>query len=110
MITISNRIVTDTECTIRTNEVELCEQWITKFCKPAQRINRNIGSSYGLKNYVKRYFGTYVASGAFIQAAINKGYKHKQIGNYSHRYFNIILPRKRTREYMIMMFGENYDK
>ena len=59
---------------INEEQVKLCEEWIEKHCKPVKRVN-NSYSSYYYKHVVEKEADTYISNGAFIQAAINKGYK-----------------------------------
>ena len=54
------------------SEVDLCQQWITQFCKPRKTPSR--WDSYALKHLVERCCGNYVSNGAFIAAAIAAGY------------------------------------
>ena len=64
-------------------EVEICKQWIRKWIDPRRTINRYGYNSYDLKCLVEGFHrfetgrGTYVSNEAFIQAAIELGYKHK---------------------------------
>jgi hypothetical protein len=70
-------------------EIKLCMDWIKEMISPRKTINTKY-SSYYLKHKVEDWLAkkpenngfknenTYVSNGAFIQAAINLGYKYKQ--------------------------------
>jgi len=55
---------------------EICIMWLWQ-CKPLKRINRVIGSSYHLKDFVEKWSGIYISNGAFIAAAIHLGLPYK---------------------------------
>ena len=72
-------------------EVEICQQWIEKFCKPIKIFNPDI-YSYSLKHTVAKWAGKYISNGAFILAAINMEYKIQGAGNRSpNAIFNMQL-------------------
>jgi len=60
-------------------QVEICKLWLRLYITPRKTFNARHGS-YGLKHYVEEWAGEYVANGAFIQAAIELGYKYKRYG------------------------------
>ena len=57
-----------------TREIAEAEDWIRERCWPRKTWNP-LASSYGLKHIMEEETGIYVTNGAFIQAAINSGYK-----------------------------------
>lgn len=59
-------------------QIEICMNWINEFCKPSTRYA--LSSSYTYKHVVEKWANTYISNGAFIQAAVNLGYKYKQVG------------------------------
>lgn len=59
---------------INRKEIDLCKEWIGKFCIPRKMRNSRYGS-YGLKHLVENYYGEYVSNGAFIAAAEELGYE-----------------------------------
>lgn len=59
---------------IRQKEIDLCKEWIKKFCIPRKMRNSRYGS-YGLKHLVEGYYGEYISNGAFIAAAEESGYE-----------------------------------
>jgi len=59
-------------------EVQVCKEWIRKYCKPKKATkNGRAFSSYFLKHRVEATNGLtcYVSNGAFIQAAVDLGYE-----------------------------------
>jgi len=59
-------------------EIEICKQWILKYCKPKPATkNGRAYSSYFLKHRVESSGGLtcYVSNGAFIAAAIELGFE-----------------------------------
>lgn len=54
-------------------QVDLCKVWIRQFCVPRKTLN--LLDSYALKHVVERYYGDYIANGAFIAAAEEMGYE-----------------------------------
>jgi hypothetical protein len=72
-------------------EVQVCQQWIEKFCKLIKPINPE-AYSYSLKHKVEKWSGRYVSNGAFILAAVNMGYDVQVAGNRSpNAVFNMRL-------------------
>jgi len=63
-------------------EVRHCEAWIREYCHPVKYINPR-ASSYSLKHYAENWQSenvkSYVTNGAFIQAAVNLGYKYRRV-------------------------------
>jgi hypothetical protein len=59
-------------------EVEICREWIRLFASPTKTL-RVARSSYGLKHQVEDWTqkksSTYIANGAFIEAARLEGYR-----------------------------------
>lgn len=56
------------------DQVELCREFIRDHCRP----HRRGFSSYHLKHVVEEYYGTYIANGSFIAAAILEGCRTKR--------------------------------
>lgn len=71
---------------INENQVELCKDWIKQRITPRKTINTQ-RSSYNLKHIVEENKSSYISNGAFIKAAIELGYKHKDSGK--NAYFNM---------------------
>lgn len=71
------------------SEVELCEKWIKEFARARKTINCS-SNSYSLKHTVERWSGTYISNGAFIQAALNLGYRYKRFR--PNAIFNMSFP------------------
>src|SRR5271156_5353597 len=73
------------------HQVALSRKWLELHARPRKTINfRN--RSYGFKHNVERWCETigpheYISQGAFIQAAIDLGYRYVQ--RWAHAYFNI---------------------
>lgn len=71
----------------RRDEIERCKAWIGKYCRRQSAFNFDDGS-YTLKTAVEsqarddKCEKTYVSNGAFVQAAVELGYKAKAIDEY----------------------------
>jgi hypothetical protein len=84
----------------REEEVSLCEEFINDFCYPRKYISRK-WTSYGLKHLVERHLDrhgqhAYISNGAFILAAIRRGYRWKIHPSGLNLFFNMeILPEGR---------------
>jgi len=78
------------------SEVELCERWINEFVTMRKTINTERGS-YGLKHAAEHWLNEYVSNGAFIQAAVNLGYKYKRDG--PNAYFNMAFPKYSSAQF-----------
>jgi hypothetical protein len=74
--------------TPKTNEVELCKQWIKEHMEPYPLINL-AHSSYGLKHDVERDKHQYIGSGAFAYAAIESGYEYIIDYDTNNAYFAV---------------------
>ena len=61
-------------------QVELCKQWLQLF-RFKKSASYNDLSSYYYKHRVENHFGTYIANGAFIQAALELGCPVKHVNN-----------------------------
>ena len=72
-------------------EVLHCEAWIAEFCHPIKAIS-NRTFSYSLKHRAEDWqyerVHQYVSNGAFIQAAVNLGYRYKR-DSPLNAYFNM---------------------
>ncbi len=64
-------------------QIELCKRWLAQFAEPGKRINWR-SNSYMCKHDVEAWANTYVANGAFIQAAIDSGFRWRRASNTSH--------------------------
>ncbi len=70
-------------------EVELCKDWIKRWVTPRKTMNR-AKNSYALKHAVENEIDRYIPNGAFIQAAIESGYRYKRCRHLSpNAYFNM---------------------
>jgi len=58
-------------------EIRICKEWIAEWIDQRDTINPEY-QSYALKHAVEAAKGQYVSNGAFIQAAIDSGYKYRQ--------------------------------
>jgi len=67
-------------------EIDLCEQWIDEFASFRKTINTDY-NSYNYKHAVEKWSEYYIPNGAFIQAAINKGFNFKAY--QPNAYFNL---------------------
>lgn len=96
--------------------ITLCEKWINQYCKHRKTINIKI-TSYGLKHAVERWSipltgeRIYILNSAFIQAAINLGYKYENsaLPGYQltpNAMFNMSFPHKGTRLYREACLGQ----
>ena len=90
-------------------QVEHCEAWIKRFARPRKSINFE-AFSYVLKHVVESWFYMdtvwpdprgYVTNGAFIQAALNLGYKYLPAGHGKNPncYFNMSFKKSRKSRY-----------
>jgi hypothetical protein len=76
------------------NEVKICAEWLAKFAKLSKRIQRK-WTSHDLKELVQKWHrnqgepSTYVSNGAFILAAVQRGYQVKHASASPNAYFNI---------------------
>ena len=90
--------------------IDLCEQWITEYCKPRKTINDG-ALSYHLKHVVERWADTYVTNATFIHAAIRLGYTYENAALPGQRLspnavFRMSLPRKRTQPWKDSRLGD----
>lgn len=87
------------------SEIEICKLWINRFARPKRGWSSK--HSYGLKHVVERWADEYVCNGAFIQAAVDLGYKISRISGRDcpNCVFNMAFPRKRTQEYYESSLG-----
>ena len=72
----------------REDEIEICKEWLRKWAKPRKTMN-NDRSSYEIKHFIEHTDNKYVTNGAFIQAAIEEGYKVERIEDSPNAIFNI---------------------
>ena len=76
-------------------QIDICKSWIKDNAISKESINTKL-SSYTLKHLVedsslaKDSSINYVANGAFIKAAIELGYKYKQVGDLNAQ-FNMVI-------------------
>lgn len=81
---------------VDSEQVKTCEEWIKNNARKRETMNKD-RTSYGLKHDVERDTGKYVTNGAFIQAAINLGYKAKPLANNSpNAEFNMGFAKKKA--------------
>lgn len=75
-------------------QVNLCEQWLKKYARPARVRKDDTIHSYWLKHIIERNVGQYVTNGATIQAAANLGYDYlpQGMGPNVFLYMRLILP------------------
>jgi hypothetical protein len=59
-------------------QVEACKQWLMKFAKKKHLPRGKRLNSYYLKHVVEDAIEQYVSNGAFIQAAVELGYKYDE--------------------------------
>lgn len=96
--------------------IDECRKWIGKWIDERKSINKNRGS-YKLKQLVEDYriedtHDDYISNGAFIQAAVDEGYKIQPFGpNSPNAYFNMSFVRikkeiKRRKEEMYNKYKE----
>lgn len=85
-------------------QIERAKKWIERFGLPLKGINFHF-KSYSLKHCVERWWqsehpGTayYVSNGAFIQAALDLGYRVHPVGDKGDACFNMRMPPKWTDE------------
>jgi len=64
----------------RLRQFRLCCEWLS-ICNRRKTINYGIGSSWGLKHRVERYYKEYITNGAFIAAVIHMGIPYKKDGS-----------------------------
>lgn len=83
-------------------EVERARAWIQQFGRRLKNVNYR-ANSYMLKHCVERWWRAtrpgqpyYVSNGAFIQAAMDMGYRAKPVGTNGDAVFNMSVPRKGT--------------
>lgn len=80
-------------------EIERAKDWIRRYGRQRQSFNRRY-TSYNLKHCAERwikatglrYGGMYVSNGAFIQAALDLGYRAEPVGNLGDALFNMAVP------------------
>ncbi len=73
--------------------VEACRKCIREWIDERRTINKN-HNSYGLKHFVEEMHEGHISNGAFIQAALDEGYKIKPCGpNSPNAYFNMSFVR-----------------
>jgi len=63
-------------------QVKVCERWLREFATPQNEFNYR-RTSYGLKHTVEGWARQYVTNGAFMQAAVNLGYRYRQVTKYN---------------------------
>jgi len=87
------------------DEVKICKEWITEWIERQDKINPQY-HSYGLKHAVEAARRQYVSNGAFIQAAIELGYKYKRCRKPDgpNACFNMSF--KRLKSYLISQLGQ----
>jgi hypothetical protein len=56
-------------------QAELCKEWLSKLSKKRQLPQGNRQNSYYLKHVVEEATGAHVTNGAFIQAALELGFR-----------------------------------
>jgi hypothetical protein len=78
---------------VNEEQVNICKEWIQKFCKERKTINPKV-SSYGLKHEVEAWANNYIENGAFIAAAIDLGYRFKQDGDSPNALFTLSVIKK----------------
>lgn len=86
-------------------QIHLCHIFIEKYCIPRKTINGN-RSSYGYKHDVESWTTIlfniksyiYISNGAFIAAAIKKGFKAEVPDGSLNACFNLTLDRKKLVE------------
>lgn len=72
---------------IERSQVDFCKSWLKEWVVEQNNINTKRGS-YGLKHLVENSLSNeYISNGAFIQAAIELGYKYERDGK--NAYFNM---------------------
>lgn len=74
-----NDVYPENDKPIDRQQVALCRVWLREFVVPTSTVRRD-HSSYGLKHLVEAWDranggNAYIANGAFIQAAIEEGYR-----------------------------------
>ncbi|MCK5601829.1 hypothetical protein KAR91_08175 [Candidatus Pacearchaeota archaeon] len=73
--------------------VEVCRRCIREWIDERRTINKN-HNSYGLKHFVEIIYEGYISNGAFIQAALDEGYRIIPDGSNSpNAYFNMSFVR-----------------
>jgi hypothetical protein len=84
------------------DEIQKCVWWLVEFYKPNKSM-KNLKSSYGLKYYVEKYFGTYISNGSFVAAVELLRMKNKRYEDDP----NIYLPfnKNRLKEYRKKYFN-----
>lgn len=74
---IEDKKVIDAKLLPKQFQIDLCITWLLQWGRKRKSLNYD-WTSYQLKHVVERWAGTYISNGAFIQAAINLGYKIKR--------------------------------
>ena len=87
------------------DQVTICKEWIEEWIDRQDRINSQY-HSYGLKHAVAAAKGQYVSNGAFIQAAIELDYRHRQCEgqNSPNACFNMSF--RRLKKYLVSQLGQ----
>jgi hypothetical protein len=76
-------------------QVEVCKDWIRRWVVPRKTLNRT-HDSYYLKHAVEAEAGCCVSNGAFIQAAVELGFRYRRCGYLSpNAWFNMSFDRLR---------------
>lgn len=75
-------------------QVEECRQWLKQFARKKSLPADRCLNSYYLKHVVEDAIGSYVTNGAFIQAAIDLGFKYSGIiGPNAYFHIELRLPK-----------------
>jgi hypothetical protein len=75
------------------NQVELAKAWIEDNVSPRKTIRKTV-SSYALKHMCEQDCGEYVGNGAFIQAALDLGYRAQDNGTGRNAWFNFEIKKE----------------
>lgn len=86
-------------------EIAICKDWIAEWIDRQDKINPQY-QSYALKHAVEAAKQQYVSNGAFIQAAIESGYKHRQCRKPSSPNACFNMSFKRLKDYLISRLGQ----
>jgi hypothetical protein len=78
-------------------QVEECKQWLRGFARKKNLPAGRCPNSYYLKHVMEDAIGTYVTNGAFIQAAVDLGFKYSSIGPNAYFHIELRLPKDEWR-------------
>lgn len=79
-------------------QVEECKQWLRQFARKKNLPAGRCLNSYYLKHVVEDAIGTHVTNGAFIQAAVDLGFKYSSIiGPNTYFHIELRLPEDEWR-------------